>query len=516
MPWTNAIPLRAGKRQWFALVILMIPVLLISIDNTVLTFALPSISRSLEPSGVQLLWMVDVYPLVLAGLLVPMGAIGDRIGRQRILLIGCSGFAVVSGLAALAPAPEWLVAARAGLGFFGAMLMPATLSLLRNIFLDPAQRRTAIAVWASGFSAGAVLGPILGGFLLEHFFWGSIFLIAIPLLIPALVLLPLLVPNSKDPEPGPVDPWSIALIMVTMVGVVYAIKELSTSGLGLVPVLALLVGLGCGVLFVRRQLSAREPMLDVRLFRNPVFTGSLACNFTVTIAFVGFILAFSQYLQLVEGYSPMHAGILMIPGMVMTVVGGFVAVPLVRRIRPGLVVSGGLLANALGFLLCTFTEFLGAGLVLLMVSFLVFGFGNGAVQTLANDMILSAVPPGKAGAASAISETTYEFGNVMGAAVLGTVLTAGYQSAVEIPEGVTGGAAETAGQTLGGAVDVAQSLGGELGRALMDNASSAFTSGFAYAVLGSTLSCLVGAVITWATLRRVPPEPGRPAPSPGE
>lgn len=511
MPWTDAIPLRAGKRQWFALVILMIPVLLISIDNTVLTFALPSISRSLEPTGVQLLWMVDVYPLVLAGLLVPMGAIGDRIGRQRILLIGCSGFAVVSGLAALAPAASWLIAARAGLGFFGAMLMPATLSLLRNIFLDPAQRRTAIAVWASGFSAGAILGPILGGFLLEHFSWGAVFLIAVPLLVPAVVLLPLLVPNSKDPSPGPVDPASVGLVMVTMVGVVYAIKELSTAGPHVAPLAALVVGLGCGALFVRRQLRAREPMLDVRLFAHPVFAGSLVCNFTVTIAFVGFLLAFSQYLQLVEGYSPMRAGVLMIPGMVMTVLGGFAAVPLVRRIRPGLVISAGLAVNALGFLLCAVTEFLGAGLVLLLVGFVVFGFGNGAVQTLANDLILSSAPAGKAGAASAISETNYEFGHVMGAATLGTVLTVGYQGSIAVPEGITGEPAEAARQTLGGAVDVAQAVGGELGRALEAAASSAFTTGFALAVLGSTVSCLVGAVVTWSTLRRTPADPQRPA-----
>ncbi|GAB7303598.1 hypothetical protein MAFF212519_14610 [Clavibacter michiganensis] len=206
-PRTASVPVtaaagRAGRRQWAALVVLMLPVLLVSIDNTVLSFAMPSIARDLEPSGAAQLWIIDAYPLVLAGLLVAMGNMGDRYGRRRLLMIGAAGFGVVSALAAFATDASQLIAARAALGFFGAMLMPSTLSLLRSIFTDRKQRRLAIAIWASGFSGGSALGPLVGGVLLEHFWWGSVFLVAVPVLLPLLILTPVLVPESKDPAPA--------------------------------------------------------------------------------------------------------------------------------------------------------------------------------------------------------------------------------------------------------------------------------------------------------------------------
>src|SRR5690554_87422 len=273
VPSSSAATASPAPHRWWALVVLMLPVLLISVDNTVLSFALPDISRALQPSGAALLWIVDAYPLVLAGLLIPMGSLGDRYGRRRLLIIGSIGFAAVSAVAAFAPSTELLIAARAALGFFGAMLMPSTLSLIRNIFTDPVQRRKAIAIWAAGFSGGAALGPILGGFLLEHYWWGSVFLLAVPVLVPLLLLGPVVVPESRDPHPGPVDPVSIALSLGTMVPLVYGIKRLAEHGWGpggLVPILlALLVGYG----FVRRQLRRPVPLLDVRLFTNPVFSG---------------------------------------------------------------------------------------------------------------------------------------------------------------------------------------------------------------------------------------------------
>ena len=269
---------RVGWRGWAALVVLMLPVLLVSVDNTVLSFALPSIALELGPSSAQQLWIIDAYPLVLAGLLVTMGTLGDRFGRRRMLLIGATGFAAVSVLAAFAPSAGWLIVARAAMGVFGAMLMPSTLSLLRSIFTDRDQRRLAIAVWAAMFSAGAALGPIVGGLLLEHFSWGSVFLLSVPVLIPLLVLAPLLVPESRDPKPGRIDPLSIALSMATMIPVVYGIKELAVHGFAVAAWLPILAGLGFGVLFVRRQLRARTPMLDMRLFRRGSFSGALMVN----------------------------------------------------------------------------------------------------------------------------------------------------------------------------------------------------------------------------------------------
>ncbi len=297
---------KAAPRDWVALAVLMLPVLLVSVDNTVLAFALPGISSALQPTAAQQLWIIDIYPLVLAGLLVAMGSLGDRIGRRRLLLIGATGFAAVSVAAAYAPSAELLVTARGALGFFGAMLMPSTLSLLRNIFLDATQRRLAIAIWASCFAAGAALGPIMGGFLLEHAWWGSVFLLAVPVLIPLLVLAPMFVPESKDPNPGRIDIVSIALSLLTLAPIVFAIKKIADSGLGAVAVVPAVVGVVALVAFVRRQLQRPNPMLDVRLFRVPTFSGAVAVNLLSVVSLVGFLFFVSQHLQLVIGQSPME------------------------------------------------------------------------------------------------------------------------------------------------------------------------------------------------------------------
>ena len=244
---------RAPWRDWLALALLMFPVLLVAVDNTALTFALPAIARSLDATGVELLWIVDAYPLVLAGLLVAMGSLGDRIGRRRLLFIGSTGFAAVSAVTAFAPSAEWLIAGRAGLGFFGAMLMPSTLSLIRNIFPEPNRRRLAVAIWAAGFSGGAALGPIFGGWLVEHFWWGAVLLVAVPIILPLLVLGPALIPESRDPNPGRVDVPSIVLSLLVMVPVVYGIKILATHGPAVEPLAAIGFGLLMGYVFIRRQ-----------------------------------------------------------------------------------------------------------------------------------------------------------------------------------------------------------------------------------------------------------------------
>ena len=300
-PQTTALPIHAPEqkaKRWTALAVLMLPVLLVSIDNTVLAFAVPAIAEALSPSSAEQLWIVDSYSLVLAALLVPMGAIGDRIGRRKLLLIGSTGFAVISALAAFTPSALLLVVARALLGIFGAMLMPATLSIIRNVFADANERRIAIAVWATGFSAGAALGPIVGGFLLEHFYWGSVFLMALPILVPFLILAPMTVPESKDPNPSPVDPLSILLIMVGMTGITYGLTHTSENGFDAVAISTILGGLVFIVLFVLRQLNREkndiQPMLDVRLFRNPVFTGAIAANMISMMVAVGFIYFASQ------------------------------------------------------------------------------------------------------------------------------------------------------------------------------------------------------------------------------
>ncbi|QIG41292.1 MFS transporter [Microbacterium sp. 4R-513] len=497
-----------GWRGWAALVVLMLPVLLVSVDNTVLSFALPQIALDLEPSGTEQLWIIDAYPLVLASLLVTMGTLGDRFGRRRMLLIGATGFALVSGLAAFAPTAAWLIAARAAMGVFGAMLMPSTLSLLRSIFTDRDQRRLAIAIWASMFSAGSALGPIVGGFLLAHFAWGSVFLMAVPVLVPLLVLAPILVPESRDPRPGRIDPVSIALSLGTMVPIVYGIKEVAVHGISPTVVVLFLVGVGFGILFVRRQLRAETPMLDMRLFRRATFTGALLVNLLSVVALVGFLFFVAQHLQLIVGLSPMEAGFALVPGLAAMIVAGLVVVPISKRFSPRVVVPGALLLSIGGYV----TIALVAGsdsLVAIVAAFVALGIGIGMAETVSNELILSSAPPEKAGAASAVSETAYELGAVLGTAVLGGLLTALYRTGLVLPPELSADAADAARETLAGAMHTADTLGGSVGQAVRDAASHAFDAGVTVTALIGAALVAVAAIVAATTLERsrtAPPE----------
>lgn len=495
-------PARAGARAWVALVVLMLPVLLVSVDNTVLGFALPAITEALRPTSTQMLWIVDVYPLVLAGLLVAMGSLGDRIGRRKVLLIGATGFAAVSAAAAFAPTAELLIGARALLGVFGAMLMPSTLSLLRSVFQDREQRRVAIAIWAAGFAAGAALGPIVGGLLIENFWWGSVFLLAVPVLIPLLVLTPLLVRESRDPAPGPVDVVSILLSLVTMAPIVYGIKEFAVHGLALVAVLAVLVGVSAGVLFVRRQLRRPVPMLDMRLFRRAAFSGAVLINLLSVIALVGFLFFVSQHLQLVLGMPPMRAGMVLLPGLATMIVSGLLVVPVARRLRPGLVIAGGLCVSAAGYIVVAVSGG-DASWGVLLAAFVLLGLGIGAAETVSNELIVSTAPADKAGAASAVSETAYELGAVLGTALLGSIIVSSYRAAIVLPAGLSPADATAAADTLGGAVTVAGGLPSGAAAELLASARHAFDSGIALtASIGAGLM-LTAAVLALLTLRRV-------------
>ncbi|WP_292790949.1 MULTISPECIES: MFS transporter [unclassified Microbacterium] len=503
IPTTETEAPRVGARGWAALVVLMLPVLLVSVDNTVLSFALPEISISLAPSGAEQLWIIDVYPLVLAGLLVTMGTLGDRFGRRRLLLIGATGFAVVSALAAFAPTAGLLIAARALLGFFGAMLMPSTLSLLRSIFQNRDQRRMAIAVWASAFSAGSALGPIVGGFLLEHFAWGSVFLIAVPVLIPLLIAAPLLVPESRDPNPGRIDPLSIALSMAAMIPVVYAIKSFAVDGPSLYAGGWALLGLVMGTLFVRRQLRADTPMLDMALFRRGSFSGAILVNLLSVVALVGFLYFVSQHLQLVLGLSPMVAGLALVPGMAAMIVAGLTVVPISRRVPPHVLIPVALVFSVAGYLIVAFTTH-EHGVAPLILAFAVLGIGIGAAETISNELILSSAPAAKAGAASAVSETAYELGAVLGTAILGGIITAFYRGALVLPEGLPADVARAAQETLAGAYTAAHELPAALGDALWQAAADAFGSGVTVTSLIGAGLVVVAAVIAAVTLRKAP------------
>jgi MFS transporter, DHA2 family, multidrug resistance protein len=407
-----------------------------------------------------------------------MGTLGDRIGRRRLLLIGAAAFGVASVLAALSTSAGMLIAARALLGVAGATLAPSTLSLIRNMFADPRQRTVAIGVWISSFSAGGAIGPLAGGLLLEWFWWGSVFLLGVPVMALLLVVGPLLLPESRDPEAGRLDLPSAGLSLGAVLLVIYGLKRVALDGLGWPPVLSIVAGLAVGVVFVRRQQTLTDPLLDLRLFANRAFSAALATN---TLGFfVGFaaLLLIAQYLQLVLGLSPLQAGLWTVPSGGGFIVGSMLTPLLVRRLRPALVMASGLALAAVGFGLLTQVD-PASGLTVLVTGSVMFSLGLAPVFTLAADLVVGAAPPERAGAASGISETSSEFGGALGIAVLGSVALAVYRGQVTdaVPAGVPPQAAEAARDSLGGAVAVVGQLPGQLGAGLLDVARESFTQG---------------------------------------
>ena len=493
-------PERAGPREWAALVVLMLPVLLVSIDNTVLSFALPAVSVALQPSGTQLLWIVDIYALMLAGLLIAMGSLGDRLGRRRLLLIGAAGFGAASILAAYSNSPETLIAGRALLGVFGATLMPSTLSMIRNIFVNREQRRLAIATWAAMFSGGAALGPIVGGWLLEHYWWGSVFLINVPIIVLLIGLALMVVPESRDPNPGPVDIVSIALSMAAMLPFVFGIKQLVEHGLTDLTLTSFAVGIVSGVAFVRRQRRLPNPMVDLDLFGNRVFNGAIVSNLLSLMGFAGFVFFGAQFLQLVVGMSPLAAAMVLVPGLAATIVAGFVAVRLVEFVPANLLVSGSFVLSAMGYAIVVFV---GETPTMWSVgaAFAVLGIGIGLAETLTNDLMLSSVPAHKAGSASAISETAYEVGAVLGTAILGSILTISYREHLHIPAAVQERSAEGAFETLGGAVEAASHYPNVIGERLLHSAHFAFDVGVQNTAAAGIAIALLAAVVAYRSLR---------------
>jgi DHA2 family multidrug resistance protein-like MFS transporter len=446
----------AGTKEWLGLVVLAFAVLLIAIDATVLDVALPFISADLQPTAPQLLWIIDVYSFVLAGLLITMGTLGDRIGRRRLLLIGAAGFGIASAIAGVAVSPEMLIAARALQGVAGATLMPATLGLIRAIFTDPRQRTTAIAVWAAMAGGGAAIGPLVGGWLLEHFWWGSVFLVNLPLMLALIVFGPMVIPEARDPRPGKFDIPSAALSMLAVLPIVYAIKEIAVHGPSLVTGVAALVGVPAGAVFVTRQRQLADPMLDLSLFGNRAFRMAVTTDFLSVFALSGLLFFGAQYLQVVAGLSPLDAGLAMLPGTATSVVASIAAAWLLRRWRTGPVLAAAVATSALGSAILLAISADGS-ISAFVVGFVLVGAGVGTALTVTSDIVVSAVAPARAGAASAVAETAYELGAAAGVAVLGSVVLAVFRGGLDV-SGLTPEQAATS-ETLGGAAGVAGELG---------------------------------------------------------
>ncbi|GAA1231828.1 MFS transporter [Kitasatospora nipponensis] len=490
-----------ARRRWAGLAVLVLAVLLVVVDATVLVLAIPSITETLAPSATQLLWIGDIYSFVLAGLLVSMGSLSDRIGRKRLLLLGATAFGAASLLAAYAPSPAWLIAARALLGVAGATIMPSTLSLIRALFPDARERATAIGLWGAAATAGAAAGPLVGGLLLEHFWWGSVFLLNLPVLALLLVLGGWLLPESRDPRPGRWDLASVLLSMSGLIAVVYAVKEAAAHGpLRWDVAVPAVLGAAALVLFVRRQLRLATPLLDVRLFADRRFTAAVLGALIAVFGLAGVVFFMSQYLQLVRGYSPLTAGLAELPAFAGAVAGSVLTARLARRAgaRAALVAGMAVLGLGLGVLgwLQQDTSYL-----LLAAVFVAVGAGEGLVYTLSADLVLSAAPAEKAGAASASSETAYELGTALGIALFGSVLTAVYTGSMALPDGLDPALAGRARESLGSAIEVAGSLPGPAGPALAHAARSAFVQGMGLAALLGAGVVLLGAGLAWWLLR---------------
>ncbi|MGH8878311.1 MAG: MFS transporter, partial [Stackebrandtia sp.] len=507
MSTTDQIP-KAGPRQWLGLSVLLLPTVLLFLAMTVLFLATPYISADLDPSGAQVLWINDIYGFIMAGFLVTMGTLGDRLGRRRVLLAGAALFGLASIVSAYAPNPEVLIAGRAVMGLGAAALMPATLSLITNMFADSRQRSFAIGLWAASVSAGVALGPLVGGLLLESLWWGASLLIGVPVMALVLITVPMLVPEYRAPEAGRLDPLSVVLSLGALLPFVYGVKKLAETGVDAVSIATLAAGVVFAAWFIRRQLRLTDSLLDVRLFKIRTFSGALGVFMFAAIALGGVYLLFTQYLQLVAEQSPLAAGLWILPAAVGLVVVSTVTPIIARRVRPAYVIAAGLLLSAAGYLVLTQVEST-AGLPLLVTGFYILYPGIAPAMALIPGLVIGSAPPEKAGAASAVNSTASDLGTALGVAILGSIGTVVYGSHMKEVEVPGDGAAEAAA-TLPGALDAAGRLPSEVGSTVVAAAKTAFTDGLNTAALVAAVMSIIGAVLAVALLRHVKPT-GSPA-----
>lgn len=504
-------PADAGVREWLGLSILVLPSLLLFMMLTVLFLAAPHIAADLAPSNTQMLWILDIYGFVMAGFLVAMGVLADRVGRRRMLMLGAAIFGIVSVIAAYSPSPEMMIVWRAVLGLAAAMQMPATLGLIFSIFHNPKQRGIAIGIWAASISAGVAVGPLVSGLLLEAFSWQATFLVAAPVMAIVFLGAPLLLPATRDPKAGKFDFISVVLLLATLLPIIFGIKQFAaTDGAG-TAMLALAIGLVAGLVFVIRQLRAETPLLDVRLFANRTISSALAVFMLSAAGLGGVYFMFAQHLQLVSGLSPFSAGLAILPAALLLVVVAMTSPIMARRVRPGTVIAVGLAIQVVGYLLLTQVDAT-TGLAVLIGSFMVLYPAVAPSMALTTDLVVGSVPPEKAGAASGLATTANDLGISFGIAVIGSLGLAAYRATMgrDIPAELSPEAAELASGSIGGALGVAAGLPEAEGGQLVEIARQAFASGLNQVALVAAAVALIAAITAAIGLRKVPPtgQPG--------
>lgn len=475
-------------------------------DLTILHLALPTIAAEFQPGPAQLLWIVDIYGFMVAGFLITMGTIGDRIGRRKLLLIGAGLFAVTSALAAFAASAPMLIFTRGLLGIAGATLAPSTLSLIRNMFLDDRERTFAIGVWVACFSAGAAFGPLVGGALLSVFWWGSVFLINVPFMLALIVLGPIYLPEFRDPNAGRLDIASALMSLIAVLSVIYGFKQMAEGAAGILVFPPIILGLLVSVLFVRRQVASAEPLLDLALLGSRFLGATLFLNVLSIFVAFGVFFFIAQYFQLVLGLEPLAAGMWTAPGGLASVIGSMMVSPLTRFARPAQAIAGCFLlaALALGLLSQAGTP---GDFWLIFTGYILMAFAFGPLGALTTDLVMTSVPPSKAGAASGISETSFEFGAALGIALLGSLILALYGQSMEvaIAAGLLADPAVAARDTLSGAVALAKQLPEAEAQRLLLTARTAYVEAFTVTSALCAVMAAAGAVIAFAVLDRLGP-----------
>jgi DHA2 family multidrug resistance protein-like MFS transporter len=492
---------KAGRREWVALAVLALPLLLLSMDVSLLYFAVPEISRDLNASATQQLWIFDVYGFVLAGLLITMGAVADRIGPRRLLLVGAGAFSMTSLAAAYAGSAEALIAARAVLGLAGATLMPSTLAMIRTLFRDAAQRSRAVAIWTAVMTAGVGLGPVVSGVLLQHFWWGSVFLVNLPAMALLLVTGPVLLPRGERRSDAPFDVLSAVLSLVAVLPAVYGVKQWAADGFQVRWMACVVVGLALGVLFVRRQLRHDHPMIDPALLRNRRFRTAVAGHALATFALVGNAVFMTAYLQLVLGYQPLVAALWSLLPSLGVGASAPTASSLARRFGAVAVSASALAVAASGFVLLT--QVGTTSLVLVLVGASLLACGLVAVMTVAADTVMASLDPARAGAGAAVSEASSELGGALGIALLGSAGAAAYHSyaSAHLAPALAAG---PAGHSLPGALEQAATLPGGVGGELVATAQAAYVHGLHVAAVLGAAVLVAGAVALMVGARRAP------------
>jgi MFS transporter, DHA2 family, multidrug resistance protein len=484
------------RSPWAALAVACLATLILALDMTVLHLALPRLVSDLGATSTQILWIGDIYGFALAGLLVTMGNLGDRIGRKKLLLTGTVAFSLASVVTAFAPSPELLIAARVLLGVAGATIMPSTLSIVRNVFTDPVQRTTAIGIWSSMTALGFALGPVVGGLLLDHFWWGSVFLINLPIMAVVLVVGIIVLPESSNPQAGRIDLLSVLLSFAGVVAVIYGVKEAADGGFTADATVSGVLGLAALTWFAIRQTRLPEPLIDVRLFGKRAFTASVVTNLLAIFTMSAMSLMFAWYLQMVVGWSPLQAGIAGLPGGLSGAVGGMLAARLIQAVGRNGVVAIGLGLNAVSF---AWYSTLGTELtyVYLLIPMVIGGIGIGLTFAVNNDNVLATAPRHRAGAAAAISETAFELGASLGIAVLGTVLTSAYRGNLAVAD-------PAARESIADALRVAATLPPEEAAQLVRAARVAFVEGIQVTSVVTAVMLAALALFALFGLRGVP------------